>query len=107
MVADDEQLDQAGRPSFGTDVVRRSRCIVTRRVGPDEEIALSIAGDLVVELRGTALELWRLVELDVPIDAIVEQLADAYGVEPATIAPEVIAAVDRLVDDHVLERVGA
>ena len=107
MGAEDQQNDEAGQPGADTGTVRRTPSIVTNRVGPDEEVAMAIGGDAVVELRGTALEIWRLILPEVRVDVLVEQLADIYGVEPAAIESDVLAAVDRLVAEHLLERVRA
>lgn len=104
VVVEEPEPSSAGRRSDHR-IVRRSTSILTSLVRPGEELATAIDGVVVVELRGTALELWRLTVEEIRIDALIEQLADSYGVEPAAIASDVLDAVDRLMADGLLEPV--
>ena len=101
----DQQSPETDRPGANVGTVRRSPDVVFNRVGPNEEVAMAIGGHTVVELRGSALEIWRLILPEVRIDVLVEQLAEIHDVEPAAIESDVVAAVDRLVAERLLERV--
>jgi hypothetical protein len=103
---EEEQCDRDRLPQTVTGAVRRSASIVTRRVDDDEEIALSVSGDQVVELRGTAFALWQVIQGESGLDYVIEQLATAYGVDAAAIADDVNSGVDDLVAAGILERVG-
>ena len=107
MIAEDDGIDAGRWPRIECGTVRRSSFIVTSFVRSDLEIAMAIDGHAVVELRGTALELWRLTLQDVRIDVLIEQLADTYHAEPTAIAPDVMFAVDRLLSEGLLELVQA
>jgi hypothetical protein len=107
VTAGDEHEYKGREPSAAAGVVRRSPSILIRRVTDGEEVALPLAGDHVVELRGTAHTLWNAIQGESHVDQVIEQLAEAHGVDGGAIAHDVIVAVDHLVNEGLLERVGS
>lgn len=83
----------------------RSCSILTRRVADDDLVVLGLGRKQVLELRGTACELWRALETPVAPSELVTQLAGMHDTDPQLIANDVLAAVDRLAEAGLVETV--
>lgn len=58
----------------------------------------------VTVLNGTASDVWRLADGEHTVAEITDLLASSYGVEPASIAPDVLAVVTRFIEAGLLAR---
>lgn len=83
----------------------RSRAVLTRRVAPDDVVVLGLDRKQVLELRGTACELWRALATPVAPSELVTRLARTHGTDSEVIAHDVLAAVDRLAEAGLVETV--
>jgi hypothetical protein len=70
-----------------------------------EAVVLRVGRKEVFELHGTAFELWQIVASPIGLDEVVDTLARAHGVDPAHIADDVLAAVERLETAGVVESI--
>ncbi|MCL6538822.1 MAG: PqqD family protein [Acidothermus sp.] len=57
-----------------------------------------------ISLNETASALWRLLDGDHDLAAIVAELADRYSVTPDEIRPAIERTVDQLADEGAIER---
>jgi Coenzyme PQQ synthesis protein D (PqqD) len=79
----------------GTAWVQRGPEILTRDVG-DEVLLTSEARSEVDVLKGTAAEVWRLLEEPIVVADLVGLLAEAYSADPAVVEADVDALLARL-----------
>ena len=57
----------------------------------------------VMVLNTTASDIWRLLDGDLTVEEVIRLLARAYQVDPTSIRDDVVAIVDRLVFEGLLE----
>lgn len=55
-------------------------------------------------LAGTAIPIWRSIDGVRTVDEIVSVVAAEHGVDPVDIEGDVVAMLDRLRDDEILQR---
>jgi len=76
--------------------------IIESEIG-DEISLYDPTTERVVVLNTTASDVWRLADGEHTVTEIVEMLARAYQVDPASIRDAVQSTVDRFLEDHLLE----
>ena len=76
-------------------MVQQADDALTRRL-PDHALVLPAGADEPVVLTGTALALWDVLADDLAVDDIVDRLASHFGADRATVAADVVPALDRL-----------
>lgn len=79
-------------------VVVRGAEVAARELA-DEAVILSLRDGVYYTVKGVGLDVWRLIEREVSVGAIVSDLASRYDAPPAAIERDVIEFLE-----HVVER---
>ena len=62
------------------------------------------SSERVTVLNGTASDIWRLADGEHTVAEITNLLANSYGMEPASIAPDVLAVVTQFIEAGLVTR---
>lgn len=88
-------------------VLRLNRPKVICEAFDDEVVAINLETGTYFGMLGTAKDVWKLIESEVPEENLTDHLAECYGIERHKIAADVEAFVESLVEQALVSRVPA